>query len=122
MIPAIVARFARRPAKTARLERRARKRIIPTQITPCQFTTCEGEPVESALVHDLSADGAGILSEQGFEPGTIVHLLLVNANHTFALSLEFEVVRATRNPAGTYFLGGRFTRPLRHEELVPFLS
>jgi hypothetical protein len=31
------------------------------------------------------------------------------------------VVRCTPSPAGTFFLGGRFRRPLSHQDLLPFL-
>lgn len=103
------------------VERRASKRHIPQQMTPCQLPGSTPATSHTALVHDLSLHGAGILSERAIEPGTIVQLLLVNASHTCAMTVEYEVLRCTRSPAGTYFLGGRFRRPLTHDEMVPFL-
>lgn len=122
MFPSLVAKFARHRLKPARVERRARKRVVPAQITPCQLTTSDGAPVDNALIQDLSANGAGIISEQGFAAGTIVDLLLVNANHTFAVSVEYEVLHCQQSPSGTFFLGGRFCRPLDHEQIVPLLN
>src|SRR4051794_32156227 len=106
MLPTLVAKLSGRGQKSKKGERRGGKRAVPTHMTPCQLTTSEGPPVDNALIHDLSPGGAGIVSEQGFEPGSIVNVLLVNANHTFAVSVEYKVIRCTRSPAGTYFLGG----------------
>ena len=72
-------------------------------------------------MQDISLRGAGILCEQPFIPGTVVRLLLVNASHTTALNVDFEVVRCHRSASGAYFVGGRFAKPLAHDELVPFL-
>ena len=44
-----------------------------------------------------------------------VALLLVNAPHTFSLSVGMTVVRSHRVARGDYFLAGQFTRPLRHD-------
>ena len=121
MGPSIATKLTGQVTRPVRSERRASKRHVPATLTPCQLTTSEGEPVDSALVHDLSTTGAGILTEQGIKPGSVVSLLLVNSNHTFALSVDYEVLRCTCSPAGTYFLGGRFARPLTHDEMVPFL-
>jgi hypothetical protein len=121
MLPALVARLTGRVNKLPRDERRGSKRLVPMQITPCQLASTEAPPVGHALIHDLSPRGAGILAESGFEPGAVVSLLLVNANHTYSVSVEYEVIRCTRSPAGTFFMGGRFRRPLEHDELVPFL-
>ena len=49
------------------------------------------------------------------------------AKRTYALPsdtierFEQAVGPGKRSAAGPYFLGGRFVRPLAHEELVPFL-
>jgi hypothetical protein len=75
----------------------------------------------SAWVHNLSLRGAGILTDREYPAGTAVALLLVNSAHTFALSVEMDVVRCFRVVNGDYFVGGKFRRHLGHDELMPFM-
>jgi hypothetical protein len=101
-------------------ERRAAKRLTPARVTPCTLTPPGGRPA-GARVHDLSVKGIGILAEQEHRPGTVLRVLLVNAAHVFAVSVEVEVVRCFRMVSGDYFVGGRFRTALSPDELLPFM-
>jgi hypothetical protein len=106
--------------KRVRVERRAFRRLTPGHLTPCQVRPAGGEP-RAAWVHNLSLRGAGILTDREYPPGTRLGLLVVNAAHTFALSVQLDVVRCFRVVNGDYFVGGRFARQLGHDELLPFM-
>jgi hypothetical protein len=101
-------------------ERRAARRLAPGHVTPCNLTPPGGPPV-GAWVHNLSVKGIGILAEEEHRPGTVLRVLLVNAAHVFALSVEVEVVRCFRLVTGEYFVGGQFRVALRPDELGPFM-
>jgi hypothetical protein len=101
-------------------ERREVKRLAPGQVTPCTLTPPGGRPV-AAWVHNLSIKGIGILAEQEHRPGAVLRVLLVNAAHVFALSIDVEVVRCFRLVTGEYFVGGQFRRTLSPDELRPFM-
>jgi hypothetical protein len=101
-------------------ERREVKRLAPGQVTPCTLAAPGGRPV-AAWVHNLSIKGIGILAEQEHRPGTVLRVLLVNAAHVFALSVEVEVVRCFRLVTGEYFVGGQFRTALSPDELRPFM-
>jgi hypothetical protein len=121
MMPPILAKLTRLVStKRGRIDRRAFRRLTPGHLTPCQVRP-PGEPPRPAWVHNLSLHGAGILADREYEPGTRLGLLLVNAAHTFALSVEMDVVRCFRVVSGDYFVGGEFDRQLRHDELMPFM-
>ncbi len=107
--------------KRRRVERRAFRRLTPGRLTPCQVRPPGESSARAGLTHNLSLRGAGILTDREYAPGTRLGLLFVNAAHTFALALELEVVRCFRVVNGEYFIGGRFDRQLRHDELIPFL-
>jgi hypothetical protein len=101
-------------------ERRAAKRLAPGQVTPCTLTAPGGQPV-GGWVHNISVKGIGILVEQEHQPGTLLRVLVVNAAHVFALSIDVEVVRCFRLVTGEHFIGGQFRRTLSPDELGPFM-
>jgi hypothetical protein len=101
-------------------ERREVKRLAPGQATPCTLTPPGGRPV-GGWVHNLSVKGIGILADQEHPPGTVLCVLLVNASHVFALSVDVEVVRCFRLVKGEFFVGGQFHRALSPDELRPFM-
>ena len=101
-------------------ERREVKRLAPSQATPCTVTA-PGGPSVGGWVHNLSVKGIGILADAEHQPGTVLRLLVVNASHVFALSVEVEVVRCFRLVTGEYFIGGQFRRALSPDELRPFM-
>src|SRR5205085_1001991 len=76
-----------------RAERRRARRVAPGQLTPCVIRPAGGD--EEGLpgwVHNVSVRGAGLLSSRPFAPGDLLHVLFINAAHTFALSVEVRVV------------------------------
>ncbi len=101
-------------------ERRECKRLAPGQVTPCTLTPPGGPPV-AGWVHNLSVKGIGILADEEHRPGTLLRVLVVNASHVFALSVDVEVVRCFRLVTGEYFVGGQFRRALSPDELRPFM-
>jgi hypothetical protein len=108
-------------ARPQRPERRQFKRLYTTYKTPCLFETPDGTDRISAWIYDVSTQGIGILAQRAVPPGTTLRTLLVNAAHTCARPVEVEVVRCLRAAHGNFLLGGTFTQPLSHEELVPFI-
>jgi hypothetical protein len=121
MMPTVLAKLSSLVTKRGRMERRAFRRLTPGHLTPCHVRAPGAEMHRPAWVHNLSPGGAGILTDQEFCPGTPLRVLLVNAAHTFALSMEFDVVRCFQVVNGDYFVGGQFRRQLRHDELLPFM-
>jgi hypothetical protein len=102
-------------------DRREVKRLAPLQRTLCHVQL-EGETTSVvATVQNLSLKGIGLLSPRMHPLGSVLSLLLVNASSTFALAVEMTVVRTFPAADNRCFLGGPFTRPLLHGELVPFL-
>jgi hypothetical protein len=104
-----------------RLERRGARRIAPSRLTPCLLTLPEEQVSVEALVHNLSLTGVGLLLDRPLTEGACLALLLVNAGHIRALTLELTVIRCVRIYTGEYFVGGRFSRKLTSIEITPFL-
>lgn len=121
MMPPILAKLTSLVTKRSRVDRRACRRLTPGHLTPCQVRLAGTEAPRAAWVQNLSLRGAGILADREFRPGSRIGLLLVNAAHTFALSVEMEVVRCFRVVNGDYFVGGKFSRQLGHDEMMPFM-
>ena len=113
----ISALFQRRP----RQERRGAKRLAPSALTPCQVRVGDDPTPFSALLHNLSKTGVGILSPKDLPPGTLIQIVITNAASTFALSGSVKVMRNIRVVGGQYLLGGEFTNELQHDEMVPFI-
>jgi len=121
MLLSFLARMTALVQRRARpLERRAARRLAPAQVTPCTLTTPGGAP-SGGWVHNLSVKGIGILADQEHRPGTRLRVLIFNAAHVFALSVEVDVVRCIRLVTGEHFIGGQFRRPLSPDELGPFM-
>jgi hypothetical protein len=74
-----------------------------------------------ALLQNLSLTGAGLLLDRPLAEGACMDLLMVNADHIRALTLEMTVIRCVRIYTGQYFVGGRFSRQLTSTEITPFL-
>jgi hypothetical protein len=107
--------------KPGRSERRAARRVTPAQVVPCLLQP-EGKAEGIAgWVHNLSSRGVGVMTEKNLGTGALLTILLVNASHTYAVSLQGQVVRSFRVISGDYFLGCEFNRGLTHEELMPFI-
>jgi hypothetical protein len=121
MMPPILAKLSNLVGKRERVERRAFRRLTPGHLTPCQVRLPGEDQARSAWVHNLSLRGAGLLTDRECPLGTRMGILLINAAHTFALSVEMDVVRCFRVVNGDHFVGGQFTRQLRHDELMPFM-
>jgi hypothetical protein len=121
MLLSFLARMTALVQRRARpAERRTAKRLAPSQVTPCNLTPPGGRPA-GGWVHNLSVKGIGILADQEHRPGTLLRVLVVNAAHVYALSVEVEVVRCFRLVTGEYFIGGQFRRALSPDELRPFM-
>jgi hypothetical protein len=102
-------------------DRRSTRRLTPGRVTPCLITPPGADEPIGGWLHNLSVKGAGFLADRPFAPGTSLRLLLINAQHTFAAPVEFQVVRCFRVINGEFYVGGQFTRPLNYDALFPFL-
>ena len=121
MFPPILEKLSALVGRRSRSERRITKRLFPGAMTPCEVQSASDAVAQPAWLHNLSPQGAGLLVQQEYPPGTVVRLLVINAAHTFALAVGLRVVRTQRIVNGDYFIGGLFTRDVAHEELVPFI-
>ncbi len=121
MFPPLLQKLSALVGRRNRSERRITKRLFPGAMTPCEIQKVGQEGRQSAWLHNLSCQGAGLLVDNEFAPGTLIRLLMVNAAHTFALNVELRVVRCQRIINGEFFIGGQFTRDVCHQELVPFI-
>jgi PilZ domain len=120
MITRVVRKIAVTAAQRKQVERRQARRVAPGRLTPC-LIRATGEDENPGWVHNLSVRGTGLLSAQPFAPGTTLTVLFINAAHTFAVSAEIQVVRCYRVVNGDHYLGGQFLKPLRYDELLPFM-
>ena len=121
MMAPILSKLTGFVGKRTRIERRAFRRLTPGHLTPCHVSIPGTDATRPAWVQNLSVRGAGIVTNRECLVGTQVQLLLVNSAHTFALAISMDIVRCFRVLNGNYFIGGRFTRQLRHDELLPFM-
>jgi hypothetical protein len=103
------------------VERRGSKRVAPAQRMVCLLSKPGESEQTGSVVQNLSIKGIGLQSERGYEPGEVLHALLVNAAHTFSVSVELRVSRCSHLTEKRYFVAGPFTRPLTHDEIVPFI-
>jgi hypothetical protein len=108
-------------AERRRAERRRARRLAPGRLTPCVVRGAGAEADIPGWVHNVSVWGVGLVSSRPAVAGEVLNVLLINAPHTFALSVEVRVVRCYRVVSGDYFVGGTFPEPLRHDELLPFM-
>jgi PilZ domain-containing protein len=121
MLLSFLARMTALVQRRARpAERRKAKRLAPGQATPCTLAVPGGQP-SGGWVHNISVKGVGLLADQEHRPGTLLRVLIVNAAHVYALSVEVEVVRCFRLVTGEHFIGGQFRRALSPDELGPFM-
>ncbi|HWG44102.1 MAG TPA: PilZ domain-containing protein [Gemmataceae bacterium] len=103
------------------VERRGGKRVEPMHRTLCLLQMPGETSQTTAIVQNLSLKGIGVHVDREYTVGATLDLLLVNASHTFSVTLELKVVRCFRAAPNLYFVAGPFTRSLRHEEVVPFI-
>jgi hypothetical protein len=101
------------------MERRGSKRIAPVHRTLC-LIHFPGAEQTTALVQNISCQGLALQADQGYSPGALLHLLLINEAHTASLNVDLHVVRSLRI-GNRYMVAGSFVRPLLHEEVVPFI-
>jgi hypothetical protein len=103
------------------VERRGGKRVVPAHRTLCLLQAPgESEPT-TATVHNLSYKGVAVLAEHEYPTGAVLRVLLVNDSHTFSVTMDMKVTRSFRNGGTHYLIAGPFTRPLQHDEIVPFI-
>jgi hypothetical protein len=102
-------------------DRRAAIRCSPFRMTPCYITSASEGLEAAAWVYNLSSNGVGIVGGPWIAPGTVVQVELINAGHTYVLTLEMEVMRVEAASSGGHYLGGQFKRKLIYSELLPFL-
>jgi hypothetical protein len=102
------------------MERRSGKRIVPVRRTLCLIRSAAHEEWKTGLVQNLARNGIAVQSGTNYSPGTLLHLLIVNEAHTFSLAVDMNVVRCIR-VSDQHLIAGPFTRPLLHEEVVPFI-
>jgi hypothetical protein len=117
----ILARIASLVQRRAKKERREVRRHAPGQPALCLVHNHgEAEPTP-ACVQNLSIKGTGILADRPYAVGTVLHVLLINASHTYAVATNLRVVRCLRLVSGQYLVGGPFTQALAYEEFVPLM-
>jgi hypothetical protein len=121
MLPPILHKIAALVRRRPREERRGAKRLAPSALTACQIRKAGDNQSYPAWIHNLSKTGVGVLTPTSFPAGTKIEIIIINAAHTFALTVEVVVVRCARVVSGNYLLGGEFTNALQHDEMVPFM-
>ena len=103
------------------IERRNGKRMVPTQRTLCLLQAPGESDRITGSVQDLSLKGIAVLTDRHYPMGSLVHILLVNASHTFSVELDLKVIRSFPTSDGQFLIAGPFLRPLLHDEVVPLL-
>jgi hypothetical protein len=121
MLPPILAKLTSLVQKRRREERRLTRRLSLGQSVRCQIRFPGVRRELPARVDNLSVSGVGILASEAIRPRSTLQIVLINAPHTFSLTVGVEVVRCCGAVNGDYFLGCKFTRPLTYDEMAPFL-
>jgi hypothetical protein len=73
------------------------------------------------VIRDVSRFGVGILSEQFFEPGTVLAIQLRSSDHGFSGLLSATVIHASQQANGSSLLGCRLSRQLFNQEMDALL-
>jgi hypothetical protein len=120
MLPPILAKLTSLVQKRRREERRLSKRMSPSQPVSCQIKMPGHTDDLPARVDNLSCCGIGILTSEASQPRSTMRVVLINAPHTFALTVDVEVMHCSSVVNGDFFLGCRFTRALTYDEMAPF--
>ncbi len=102
-------------------ERRGGRRIVPNEQTVALLRTEDNPEIATALVRNLSAKGVAVLAQRNYPLGTMVHVLFINASHTFSLAAKIEIARSKREGSQLYLIAGSFSQPLQHEQIVPLI-
>lgn len=103
------------------IERRGGKRVAPARHTLCLIRHPGEGAANTAIVHNMSFKGAALFTESEYPAGELLKILLINASHTFSIEVELRIVRSFRATTKQFCVAGPFERPLRHEEVVPFI-
>ncbi len=102
-------------------ERRGGRRITPNEQTLALLQTEDNQEISTALVRNLSAKGVAVLAQRNYPLGAVVHVLFINASHTFSLATKIEVARSKREGNQLYLIAGSFSQSLKHEQIVPLI-
>ncbi len=121
MLPPILAKLTSLVQKRRREERRQTRRMSPGQMVSCQVKFADNYTEVEARVDNISVRGIGILTSEAPIPQSTIHLILINAPHTYALKLEAKVMRCCSVVNGDYFVGCKFARMLTYDEMARFL-
>lgn len=121
MMPSLRNKLSVLVQRRRQIERRGSKRLVPIHRALCTILPCDESEGTTAVVDNLSHKGIAVLAERDYDVGTLLPVLLANASHTFSLAVEIKVARVLRMGYNQYLVAGPFSRPLSHEEVVPFL-
>jgi hypothetical protein len=119
MLPPLLAQLTSLVKKRRREERRHCKRRSLGQLVSCQIQLPGCDHDLPARVDNLSDNGIGILTSAAPRLYSTMQIVLINAPHTYALTVEVEVIHCSSVVSGDYFLGCRFTRSLTCDEMAP---
>src|SRR6266567_4662781 len=93
-----------RNGSSRRKVRRAAVRCAPFRLTPCYLSAPAQGIGTWAWVYNISAVGAGIIGSPWIAADTIVTVELINAGHTYVLSVEMQVTRIEAVKTGSHYL------------------
>jgi hypothetical protein len=102
-------------------ERRQAPRYLSGASVVCRVAGPAPQTRLPAHVHDVSAEGIGLLSEQRFEPGTLLEVERPGTGEQAALLILSCVRHARHDPDRNWFLGCSFIRELSEQELHALL-
>lgn len=106
---------------TSAAERRIAPRRQPAMGAVCRLDTDEG-PAALALVWNISRTGISVLVPVPRPAGTVLTGYLEKTESDHMQRVTMRVIHVKKLEAGDFFLGAHFDRPLRDEELQPFVQ
>ena len=105
------------------VERRVEERHVVDEEEGCCHLTvavgCDGRP---AKVKDVSIQGARLIVDHPFLPGTVITITLANTAGFCTRTLRMRVRHVLEREDGRYFTGGDFVNPLNQDELQTLLE
>jgi hypothetical protein len=108
--------------ESAGSERRDSERFRCNWYPTVSFLARSGSLVANrGVIHDVSRRGMGLISEQSYEPGTILAIQLRSAEAGFSGVLSARVVHVAQMSTGHWLLGCSLSRNLTDAEITALL-
>lgn len=106
----------------AETNRRRAIRRQPTLGTICRLDSAHGKTERIGLVWNISTSGVSMLISEPIEAGSTIDGDLATTDDEVSIPVTLRVAHVSKLLTGDYIMGGQFDKPLKNEEMKPFLG